>query len=159
MQTAIRRAKPADLAGITALWIALTRAHAVREPLYALVPGAEDEVRRLVGAQLRDPDTALFVAEAGGPGSELAGLCIVRADRAPPIHAETRRAEITDLFVADARRRRGVGSALVDRAYRWARDRGAPRIEVRVAAHNDGGRAFWRAQGFGDFMDVLQRRL
>jgi GNAT superfamily N-acetyltransferase len=144
--------------GVVALWIALSEAHAARDPLYALVPGAEGEVRRLVDAQLRDPDTATFVAERADSAG-LAGLCIVRVDRAPPIHAETRRAEITDLYVEDARRRRGVGSALVERAYAWARQRGAPRVEVRVAAHNEVGRAFWRAQGFGDFMDVLHRRL
>ena len=38
-------------------------------------------------------------------------------------------------------------------------DAGATRVEVRVAAYNDAGQAFWRAQGFGDFMDVLHRRL
>lgn len=156
---ALRRAGPEDLPGVTALWIALTEDHARREPLYALAPGAEIEVRRLIEAQLRDPDTALFVAERAEGGGRLAGLCIVRVDRAPPIHAETRRAEITDLYVDDVQRRRGVGSALVERAYAWARERGVPRVEVRVAAHNDAGRAFWRAQGFGDFMDVLQRRL
>lgn len=156
----LRRAGPDDLAAVTALWIALTELHAAREPLFALAPGAEAEVRRLISAQLRDPDTALFVAEEpGGSGGVLVGLCSVCVDRAPPIHAETRRAEITDLFVAAAQRRRGIGSALVDRAFAWARQRGAPRIEVRVATHNDAGRAFWRVRGFAPFMDVLHRRL
>jgi ribosomal protein S18 acetylase RimI-like enzyme len=162
----IRRAGPDDLAGVVALWIALTRDHARREPLFALAPGAEAQIRGLIAAQLRDPDTALFVAETGrdeaadaGPASGPIGLCIVRVDRVPPIHAETRRAEITDLFVNERRRRSGVGGALVDHAFEWARRRGAPRIEVRVESGNDAGRAFWRARGFGHFMDVLHRRL
>jgi hypothetical protein len=33
------------------------------------------------------------------------------------------------------------------------------RVEVRVAARNAEGQAFWRALGFGDFVDVLDRRL
>jgi hypothetical protein len=33
------------------------------------------------------------------------------------------------------------------------------RVEVRVAARNSEGQAFWRALGFHDLMDVLQRRL
>lgn len=153
---AVRRADRADAAGVTALWLALTRLHAEQEPLFALAPGAEAEARRLVEAQLRDPDTALFVV---GEGARLAALCIVRVDVAPPIHDETRRAEITDLFVDAGQRRRGLGSALVAAAEAWARERGAPRVEVRVATKNTVGQAFWRARGFADFMDVLHRRL
>ena len=34
-----------------------------------------------------------------------------------------------------------------------------PRVGVRVAARNADAQAFWRGQGFGDFVDVLDRRL
>ena len=147
--------------------MALTRDHARREPLFTLAPGAEAEVRGLIAALLRDPDVALLLAEdagttpvaAGSDAAAAVGLCIVRVDRAPPIHAETRHTKITDLFVTEPRRRQGVGDALVDRAFEWARARGAPRVEVRVESGNEGGRAFWRARGFGPFMDVLHRRL
>ena len=152
----VRRAAPPDLPALTALWIALTEHHATEEPLFALRPGAEAEARRLLDAQLRDPDSALFVGERDGA---LSALCIVRVDRAPPVHAETRRGEITDLFVAPERRRQGLGAALVQAAGVWLEARGVSRVEVRVAARNPQGRAFWRAQGFGDFMDVLHRQL
>lgn len=155
-EAVVRRATRTDLSAVTALWIALTEFHAAEEPLFALRAGARDEASRLLEAQLRDPDTALFVSEEDG---RLIGLCIVRVDQAPPIHSETRRAEITDLFVAGGRRRRGLGSALVREAHDWARGRGVLRVEVRVASRNPEGQAFWRSQGFGDFMDVLHRRL
>ena len=116
---------------MSALWIALTEWHAEREPLFALAPGAEGEARRLLDAQLRDPDTAVVVV---GEEAPLEGLCIVRVDSAPPIHEETRRAEITDLYVDPAERRRGIASALVSRAHEWARERGASRVEVRVVS-------------------------
>jgi ribosomal protein S18 acetylase RimI-like enzyme len=83
----------------------------------------------------------------------------VRIDRAPPILVESERAEITDLMVIDAQRRRGLGRALVERALHWVSGRGLERCEIRVAASNAAGQAFWRALGFGDLMDVLQRRL
>lgn len=152
----VRRGHPRELDAIAALWIALTEHHARREPLYALRPGAEQEARRLIEAQLRDPATAFFV-HPGDPA--LDGLCIVRIDRAPPIHAETERAEITDLYVAPSRRRRGIGRALLARACAWAGSRGARRVEARVSSRNPEGQAFWRAAGFDDFMAVLHRRL
>jgi N-acetylglutamate synthase len=61
--------------------------------------------------------------------------------------------------VAPAARRRGIGRALAGAALAWAQAAGAARVEVRVAARNPGGQAFWRALGFADFVDVLDRRL
>jgi GNAT superfamily N-acetyltransferase len=152
----VRRGHSRDLDAITALWIALSEHHARREPLFTLRLGADEEARRLLAAQLADPATAFFVH---AEGASLDGLCIVRVDRAPPIHAETVRGEISDLYVAPARRRRGIGRTLLAQACDWARGRGVERLEARVSSRNPEGQAFWRAAGFGDFMDVLQRRL
>jgi ribosomal protein S18 acetylase RimI-like enzyme len=72
---------------------------------------------------------------------------------------ETMRAEITDLGVRGDARRRGIATALLETALDWVRASGATRIEVQVAHANAVGQAFWRARGFGDFMDVLDKRL
>ena len=152
----VRRAVARDLDRVTALWIDLTLHHARLEPMFALRPGAEDEVRRLVAAQLRDPDVAIFVCEAG-PG--LAGFCSVRVDRAPPIHPESERAEITDLAVRLEARRGGIATVLVDVAVAWVRQQGLDRVEARVLTANAEGQGFWRARGFADLMDVLHLRL
>jgi len=110
----------------------------------------------LLAAILRDPDAAIFVCERDGA---LLGFCTVRIDCAPPIQIEVERAEITDLMVSGPERRRGVGRALAERALGWVKERGVERCEVRVASRNSEGQRFWRSVGFGDLMDVLQRRL
>ena len=150
----LRRAAKDDLAAVTALWIELTRHHAALDPHFALRPDAEGEARRLLEAQLRDPDTAIFVA-----GDPPGAFAIVDVRRAPPIHPETCRAEITDLYVVPALRRRGAGRALAAAATRWASARGAERVEVRVSPRNPEAQAFWRALGYGAHMEVLHRRL
>ena len=139
-----------------ALWIALTEHHASDEPLFALRPDAGAEIHRLLAETLRDPDAAIFVCERD---DVLLGFCTVRVDRAPPIQVEVQRAEITDLMVLASERRRGVGRALVERALGWVKERGVERCEIRVASRNSEGQHFWRSVGFGDLMDVLQRRL
>lgn len=152
----LRRGGPRDLESLVELWIELTRHHEALGSLFALRPDAAPEIRRLLAAQLRDPDLACFVFEAGGA---LQGFCAVRVDRAPPIAEETLRAEITDLAVRVGARRRGIGAALAQAALAWVRERRVARVEVRVAARNPEGQGFWRAQGFSDWMDVLERHL
>ena len=140
---------------MTALWIELTRHHAGLDPLFALRPEADTEARLLLEAQLRDPDTAILVA--GDPGAAFA-FAIACVRRAPPIHPETCRAEITDLYVVPARRRAGWGRSLVAAATKCATARGAERVEVRVSPRNPEAQAFWRAEGYSAHMEVLHRR-
>ncbi len=139
-----------------ALWIALSEHHASVDPLFTLRPDAGAEIHHLLAATLRDPDSAIFVYERDGA---LLGFCTARIDRAPPIQIEVQRAEITDLMVSAQERRQGVGRALAERALVWVEERGVERCEVRVAGANTEGQRFWRSIGFGDLMDVLQRRL
>ena len=117
---------------------------------------AAGELDELLRALARDPDCEILVYEEDG---DLPGMLIVRIDHAPPIMQEVERAEITDLGVREDARRRGIGTALVDAAIAWVRASGVRRIEVQVAHANAQAQAFWRARGFGDFMDVLDKRL
>jgi len=141
---------------VAELWIEIAAHHVSLDPLFTLRPGAELEVERLIAELFGDPDAAIFVWEAP---DDLLGFCAVRIDRAPPILRETRRAEITDLGVSAAARRGGIGRELAAAAFAWAKDRGIARLEVRVAARNREGQAFWRSLGFDDLMDVLHRTL
>jgi len=151
---AIRRAGPADLEALVDLWLEVARHHQALDPYFALRPDAREPVRRMLSRELGDPDAAAWLA-----GDPPEGFCIAHIDRAPPIHRELERAEITDLGVRPAARRAGLGRRLVDTAGVWLRERGVGRVEVRVATRNREGQSFWRALGFGEFMDVLQRRL
>jgi len=152
----LRRAGANDLTGLVELWIEVTAHHAALDPLFTIRPNARPVIERLIGSQLRDTDAAIFVVDSS---DALTGFCCVRIDRAPPILEETRRAEITDLGVQAAHRRRGLGRLLAAAALDWSAERGVDRVEVRVASRNAEGQAFWRELGFGDLMDVLQRRL
>jgi GNAT superfamily N-acetyltransferase len=145
-----------DIDCVAALWTAIAEHHGRLDPQFRPRPGADAEIRNLIAAQLRDRDAAIFVWDAGA-GPE--GFCTVRVDRASPILAEVERAEITDLGVREGLRRRGIGRALVGAATDWIAARGVARVEVRVAAGNREGQAFWRALDFGDLVDVLHRRL
>jgi GNAT superfamily N-acetyltransferase len=152
----VRRATAGDAPAIAAFWHALIDFHAAIDPVHGLRDGAGGALAAEVRRALADPDAALWIGEEAGRS---VGFCLVRHERAPALAHEGGRALVTELFVAPAVRRRGVGRALVRAALDWARARGALRVEVRVVARNDAGQSFWRALGFGDFVDVLDRRL
>jgi ribosomal protein S18 acetylase RimI-like enzyme len=154
----LRRARERDLERLVALFFELLEYHAERSPRLALRGGveAEEQVRRLLTAHLRDGDSRVLVWDEAG---DLLGLCIARVLRRPAIFAETERGEIEHLLVRGPSRRRGIGRALADAGLAWMCDRGIRRAEIQVAAENAGARDFWRALGFKAAMDVLERRL
>ena len=152
----VRPARSQDLDCIAELWSAITLHHAHLDPLFRMRRDSDGELRELLRAVMRDRDAEIFVYDVAG---DLPGMCIVRIDRTSPILEEVERAEITDLGVRESARRRGIGRVLVAEALRWVADSGVERVEVQVVRGNEEGQAFWRAAGFGDFMDVLQKRL
>jgi ribosomal protein S18 acetylase RimI-like enzyme len=84
---------------------------------------------------------------------------VARVVRRPALFAETRRGEIEALFVRAEVRRGGVGRALAEETLRWLAERRLGRASLTVAAGNAEGQRFWRALGFRDAMDVLERAL
>jgi GNAT superfamily N-acetyltransferase len=154
--TPVRPAQRTDLPAVSALWVSLLENHAALDPVFALRAGAASALEAEVVRAFEDADTALFVADADGC---VAGFCAAHFERSPALARESCRAEITELVVESASRRRGIGRSLAGAALDWARRRGAVRVEVRIAARNDAGQAFWRGIGFGAFVDVLDRRL
>ena len=151
----VRPAGRRDRDRLVELWLGLLAHHEPLDPHYRVRPGSEPEWRRLVDGLLAGDDTAVFVFEQDGA---LLGFVTVQVERASPVLVERSRAEITDLMVEPGARRRGVGRALAEAAAGWIRERGVEGTIVRVAAHNPEAQGFWRALGFSDFMDVLQRR-
>ena len=153
----VRLARQRDLEGLVALWLELMQHHAPLDPHYAALAADAGDVWRLhVAELLSGASGAIFVCgEEGAPEA----FCSVEIRAAPAALAEPGRAEITDLFVSASLRRSGRGRALVDAALAWLQTREIVRVEVRVVSANPEGQAFWRALGWGDFVDVLQRRL
>lgn len=72
------------------------------------------------------------------------GSIAIRRDEHPVTH----HVATLDMLVVSSHRRRGVGSALLDEALRWARSHGVERIELSVYPSNDGAIALYRRFGF-----------
>ncbi|HYU91871.1 MAG TPA: diaminopimelate decarboxylase [Actinomycetota bacterium] len=84
---------------------------------------------------------ANLVAVAGGG---IIGSISIQRDAHPAI----RHTASIGMFVTSAWRGRGVGTALMDGAMRWARDAGVERVDLSVYPHNQAAIGLYRAFGF-----------
>jgi ribosomal protein S18 acetylase RimI-like enzyme len=103
--------------------------------------------------QARDLETA-FLGELDG---ELAGILVLRT--VPTLSSSEDWAEITELYVQPASRRKGVGMALVEAAVGLARDRGCTELHLLVDPENRAALAFYEAAGFCRDAWDMRRRL
>ena len=86
-------------------------------------------------------EAAHLVAVAGG---RVVGSISIRRDA----HPVTRHTASVGMFVTAGWRGRGVGTALLEEAMRWARDAGVERVDLTVYPHNQAAIALYRTFGF-----------
>ena len=98
----------------------------------------------------------LFVARGGGAivAYLIVGACAGQTEGR--LLAGTRTAQLRSAYARPASRRRGIGSALLQRAVAWARDAGYQRLFVEHETANLEGRAFWRRH-FAPFLRFSMR--
>ena len=93
----------------------------------------------------RNPDTSFVACE----GDRLAGVVLAGHDG--------RRGYIYHMAVAEDFRRRGVGTALLNRCLDALKAEGINKVALLVFRYNQAGNAFWEKQGFIVREDVAYR--
>lgn len=136
MAVRIRPMTAADYDGVWALWMSC------KNMGFNDLDDSREGIERLLN---RNPNTCL-VAEIGGA---LAGVILAGQDG--------RRGYIYHMAVAEAFRRRGVGTQLVDSCLAALRAVGIHKAALLVFRRNDAGNAFWEKQGFALREDVNYR--
>jgi RimJ/RimL family protein N-acetyltransferase len=97
--------------------------------------------RRYLRALRRYRDAAVFVAETDE------GI-VARLSLGRDPHPASRHVADLGLMVAASVRRRGIGSALLQRSVEWARDVGIRKLELHVFPHNEAAIALYDGFGF-----------
>jgi GNAT superfamily N-acetyltransferase len=107
--------------------------------------------------QCQSHDGCVLVAERDG--DVLGFVCVVAATRGDSPDDPGPFAWIHDIFVREAHRRGGLGTALLAEAEAFARSHGARRLRLGVLHRNEDARAFYRAQGFRDYVRIVTKEL
>ena len=98
--------------------------------------------------------TKLVVAEEEG---EIVGFMLCLLEPNVPVFKERKIGVISDVFVEEQRRRKGVAEKMLDFAAKWFKKNKVRTVRLNVAADNLEARAAWRMLGFEPFM--IDKRL
>jgi GNAT superfamily N-acetyltransferase len=103
---------------------------------------------RVTGGALRQllREKSLGRAWVIGSGRELAGYAIVTYNY--DLEFGGIEAIMTDLFIAQRHRRKGLGARMIEAVRDFCRREGIGALELQVSQRNDAAQAFYRALGF-----------
>ncbi len=151
----IRPAIMSDSVAIGKLWEKLVAYHqSLDEDMpRATLEGASLYARR-IRDRMEDSHTRVFVAEEDG---RIVGYVLgVVVDLLPEMFEHESGGFLADIFVEEAYRGRGIGSALVQALVGWFRENGLKHYEWHVAATNADALRFWEKVG-GRHLQIRMR--
>ena len=153
----VRFANENDLAAVNLLRRAVNDLHVAGRP-ETFKPGFCPELENYIHTIMADPALDLVVAEEGG---EICGFAVTHEFHRPenPYKLEDHYLDVDEFGVAEAWRRRGVGTALIDFCKAVARERGFPRLELNMWEFNRGALAFYEAAGFTTYRRYMEIKL
>ena len=144
-----------DIAALVELFLLVERQHEQYWPLrWALRADVHQRYTRWITANRTNPQWLFIIAreKAVGGGQRNAGEVIgglaAAMNEEIPIYQFTHYAFIHDLAVREQARRRGIGTALLDYALNWAREKRVNQLRLMAADRNTAATALFQKFGF-----------
>ena len=142
----VREAQHHDLDMIVELWASLMTHHLPLNPrLYRIQDHSQATYRTFVSRQISSDAGLVMVAEEN---DQLGGYVLGSQGQRAPVYAIRAIGMIYDLVVHPAKRRRGIGRALVEQAHSAFLASGIDDIQVNYDPSNAEAAAFWQTLGY-----------
>jgi GNAT superfamily N-acetyltransferase len=152
-RTDVRRARPGDEEKILLFWRQLVDE---QEKLDDRLRYSADAVRRWrkdLDVWIRGGgERRIWVA---ADSHELTGFVSAEPLYSSVMFEERLDVLVTEIFVTQAHRDRGIGRRLVEAVKTWAVETGASGLAANVLSSNAAGRAFWRRVGASSFYETV----
>jgi GNAT superfamily N-acetyltransferase len=150
----VREARMAERFEIAVMWRELMTLHRALDSRFVIATDGEQKYARHVQEMIRSRDGRVLVAEALATG-DLVGYLLGELQTRPPKAMPGVYGFISDLYVREAWRQKGVGGALFEDMRLWCKLRKATAIELYVAEDNPDALAFWKAMGLMPFLKLV----
>ena len=154
----IRRARRSDTSALGRLGALLVKTHHDFDNKRFIPATSQTSVGygSFLGTQLDEPDVAVLVAEQGG---EVVGYAYAGVEGRDYMSLRGPAGVLHDILVDPAHRGRGIGRKLLDAALEFLRERGAPRVVLSTAEHNEAAQRLFEGAGFRRTMIEMTREL
>ncbi len=137
---------------IVDVWEEFALYHQDIDPRYSMVDnvrtGFEEYLRRLIVAE----DTLVLVAVDEG---KVIGFSVAQIRKSVPGFKREKFGAIDMMAVTARCRRRGIGTAILEKILDWFRSQKIDMIELSVASGNKVGYPFWKKHGFKAYLHRL----
>lgn len=156
MAAIIRRARPGDEKRVAEFAIKLFEQHVGYDPerfsMFAGVEGAGNYYR----SRFDTSESAVIVAEIDG---EILGYAYIEKDELNYAELLTNGAWMHDIFIDERARSEGIGKKLIEAAAETAKELGADKLLLSVAAKNEAALHVFEKAGFRPTMSEMTLNL
>ena len=149
IKISIREATEDDLPEVVELWGMLARHHETISDDFKLAWDSKRKWADYLERKFSEISTKLVVADEDG---DLVGFMLCLLSPNTPIFKERKIGVITDVYVQEAFRRKGVTNKMLDVAVKWFKKNKVRSVQLAVAHDNLEARAVWRSLGFEPYM-------
>lgn len=145
----VREGTEDDLVEVVDLWELLAKHHEQISEDFSLAWDGKRKWSKYLRAKFGEISTKLIVAEEDG---KIVGFLLCLLSPNTPVFKERKVGIISDVFVLEERRRKGVARKMLDVAVKWLRKNKVRTLQLGVAHDNLEARAAWRTIGFEPYM-------
>lgn len=153
----IRNARRGDIPSLLLLWGAMMKEIEAADPRFALHPRAREHQTAQFQRWIQEDKHLMVVAEEGG--RLVVGFAIATRSAGNGWQIPVSVGRISDIYVAQPRRRMGIARRLTGRLLDLLYEKGVGTVRLAVAVRNDGAHAFWKSMGWDDLEVVLQKEV
>ena len=123
---------------------------------HELHPKAESEWEKMFEGELKNDDTAIFVAEEKG---KIAGHIFTKKELFLPMFKEDSYGNLMQFFVAEEFRGKGIGKKLIGEAEKFYKGKGVRLFMVGVNCFNRQSFEKYKKMGYTEFVHQLIKRI
>jgi GNAT superfamily N-acetyltransferase len=157
MSTAtIVRADRTHLVQIMEVWKQFMEYHQRIDPFYGTVADGHLQFGEYILERMGQEESLVLVAMEG---DSMLGYCLSYVHHRPPVFTERVVGILSDLAVREGQRGAGAGSALVESALEWFREKEVKRVELRTSAMNRPSIDFYQKHGFRIYDHMMTREI
>jgi ribosomal protein S18 acetylase RimI-like enzyme len=150
----VRDARRSDRDAIGCLWRLLMEYHRDIDSRFTIAPDGETKYVRHACEMMRSANARVVVAESIESG-EIVAYIMGELQPRPAIALPGLYGFISDIYVLEGWRQRGVGRSLYDELRRWFVNRKAIAVELYIAESNPAAQVFWQDMGLRPFLKLL----